>query len=124
MTLLGIDYGRSKLGLAIARGPLAYPLTVLKFEELGKLKEIVKKEKVEKIIVGVSEGEMGEESRNYGFKLGDELNLPVDFQDESLSSVDAQRLAIEAKIKRSKRKALEDSYAAAIMLQSYIDQYV
>lgn len=124
MTLLGIDYGRSKFGLAIARGPLAYPLTVLKFEELGKLKEIVKKEKVEKIIVGVSEGEMGEESRNYGFKLGDELNLPVDFQDESLSSVDAQRLAIEAKIKRSKRKALEDSYAAAIMLQSYIDQYV
>ncbi|MEK7497695.1 MAG: Holliday junction resolvase RuvX [Patescibacteria group bacterium] len=123
MTFLGIDYGRSKLGLAIAYGSLAEPLVVLKSEELEKIKEIVKKEKVEKIIVGVSDGEMGKESRDFGLKLSQELGLPVDFQDENLSSIDAQRFAIEAGIKRSKRKALEDSYAAAVMLQNYLDNH-
>lgn len=124
MTLLGIDYGRSKLGIAIAYGPLAEPYAVMTLGELKKLEEIIKQEKIEKIVVGVSEGKMGDESKKFGDKLGSELGLPVEFQDESLSSIDAQRFSIEAGIKRQKRKALEDSYAAAIMLQSYIDQNV
>ena len=121
MTLLGIDYGRSKIGIAIAYGPLAEPYGVITLSELKKLKELVESEKVEKIIVGVSEGKMGEESKAFGLKLEKDLNIKVEFQDESLSSIDAQRLSIEAGIRQSKRRNLEDAYAATVMLQNYID---
>jgi len=121
VTLLGIDYGRSKIGIAIAYGPLAEPYGVITLSELKKLKELVESEKVEKIIVGVSEGKMGEESKAFGLKLEKDLNIKVEFQDESLSSIDAQRLSIEAGIRQSKRRNLEDAYAATVMLQNYID---
>jgi putative Holliday junction resolvase len=125
MKIIGIDYGRKKIGLAIADGPLAEPLKVVRFESeeeaLRKVEEAIKVEKVEKVVIGISEGKMAEETKEFGEKLKEELKIPVVYQDETLTTNEAQELSIRAGIKRKKRRALEDAYSAALILQSYVD---
>jgi len=132
MRILGIDYGRKKIGLAFADSKLADPLVVVHGETMEELieelKKIILKNQVEEIVVGISENEMGEESRNFSRSLSKSLRrsrlfrIPIETFDETLTTQEAQKLAIEAGIKRQKRKGLEDAYAAALMLQSYLDE--
>ncbi|MEK7061225.1 MAG: Holliday junction resolvase RuvX [Patescibacteria group bacterium] len=122
MKTLGVDYGRKKIGLAISEGMLAEPWKVVKvndFEEtIEKTLQILKELRVDKVVVGVSEGEMGKESKRFAKRIGAEIF------DETLSTYTAQELSREAKVGRKKRKNLEDAYAASVMLQSYLDNYV
>ncbi|MEK7100375.1 MAG: Holliday junction resolvase RuvX [Patescibacteria group bacterium] len=119
MTYLGIDYGRSKIGLAMSDGRLSEPYQVIRYKDYDKMiahiQRIVEKQKIEKIVVGVSEGEMGEESKKFASIFNAETF------DETLSSHDAQELSIASHMGRKKRKEMEDAFAASIMLQSYLD---
>ena len=125
MPILGIDYGRRKIGLALGEGKLVEGLSVIRYKDeekaLEKIAGIIKKEAVDEIVVGVSEGQIGEESRSFGEKLSKKVNLPVFFQDETLTTQEAQTLSIAAGIKRKKRRVLEDACSAALILQSYLD---
>lgn len=119
MKLLGIDYGRRKIGLAVSNGKLAEPFQVIRYKDYDKMiahiQRIIEKQKIEKIVVGVSEGEMAEESRSFAKKFEAETF------DETLSSHDAQIMSIQSGMGRKKRREMEDAFAASIMLQSYID---
>lgn len=123
--VLGIDFGEAKLGLAVSSGSLAVPLAVLRYEDIkmlaDKIGRVVWEYEVEKIVVGLSEGKSAKKASDFGNKLAGKLGLPVYFVDETLSSSDAQALAIEAGITRSKRKKMEDAFAAALILQKYLD---
>lgn len=125
MRLLGIDYGRAKVGIALGEGFLTEPYKVIRYENVDvlikQIDEIVKKENIARMVVGVSESVIAKESEEFAKKLNETINIPVDLQDETLSSLDAQRISMELGINRKKRKGLEDAYAAAIMLQSYLD---
>jgi putative Holliday junction resolvase len=125
MKILGIDYGRRKVGLAIGEGGLAEPLEVIRFQDSGSLyvqiRKIVESEGFQKVVVGISEGKMGEETEKFVRKLEKELAVPIETFDETLTSKDAQALSIESGGSRSKRKKMEDAYAASIMLQNYLD---
>ena len=124
---MGIDFGRAKIGLAISEGFLAEPYSVIRYEQekelLEKIKVLVDKEKIDKVVVGVSEGKSAEEATSFGEKLR-ELGLEIIFFGETLSTVSAQELSREAGMKRKKRKALEDAFAASVMLQSFLDSNV
>jgi len=128
MNLLGIDYGEVKVGVAVSSGRLAVPLKVIKYSDMNKLfseiEKIVTTEHTEKIIVGISEGKSATESREFGNKLSDRLELPVEFVDETLSTQDAQMLSIESGMGPKKRKKMEDAYAAALILQHYVDNFL
>lgn len=117
--ILGIDYGRSKIGLCIADGPLAEPFKVIRYSNrqslIEEIKKIIEKENIEKVVVGVSEGKMAEESRSFAEEFKAETF------DETLTSQDAQSLSIQAGINRKKRHEMEDAFAATIMLQNYLD---
>ena len=119
MKTLGIDYGKSKIGLAIGIGSFAEPLKVIRVESfpdaVHKIKNEIKTEMPDRIVVGISEGDMGEESRKFANELG------ATTFDETLTSKDAQKLSIEAGISRKKRHQMEDAYAASLMLQNYLD---
>lgn len=127
MKILGIDYGKKKIGLAIGdtKTKLVEPLDVVRFKEeseiIGKIEQVVQVEQAEQVVVGVSEGEMAEESKKFADKLKEELGVPVILQDETMSTQMAQRLAIEAGIKRKKRKKLEDAYSATLILQRHLE---
>lgn len=122
MKILGIDYGRSKIGLAISDGPISEPWKVIRvksFEDaIQKVLQVLQVAQVDKVVVGVSEGQMGEESKRFAEKIGAETS------DETLSTQDAQRMSIEAGVSRKKRHEMEDAYAAAVMLQNYLDSAV
>lgn len=126
MRLLGIDYGRKKIGFAIAESKLASPLKVMSVDSLEdaveKVVQVVQVEQVGQVVVGISEGKMAEETRGFGMKLKENLGTPVVYQDETLSSKDAQRLSFEAGVKRKKRKNMEHAYSATILLQNYLDK--
>jgi len=126
MRILGIDYGRKKIGLALATSRIAEPYGVIKFEgskeAVDKIGAIISKEEVEEVVVGISEGEMAKEINLFSNELGRKLGRRVLLSDEVLSTKTAQRLAIEAGVKRGKRRRLEDAFAAAVMLQLFIDK--
>ncbi len=119
MKYLGIDYGKRKIGLAVSDGNLAEPLKVIRYKDIKllvqKLKQIIKLEKIEKIVVGVSENQIAEESKKFANMLKAET------YDETLSSHDAIEMSIQSGMSRKKRKEKEDAFAASIMLQNYLD---
>ena len=125
MKILGIDYGRSKVGLAIADGSLSEPFKVLRVnsfdDAVEKVKQVSQVLQVNKVVMGISEGEMGEESKKFGLSLSRKLRILVETFDETLSTQDAQRMSREAGVGQKKRHEMEDAYAAAIMLQGYLD---
>lgn len=125
MRILGVDFGLKKTGLAIADGNLAEPYIVLKHRDMKvlkkKMKDIVQKEKIEKIVVGISENKMAEKTREFWKGMKKDLAIPIVFQDETLSTRVAQMKSIGAGIRRKKRKKMEDAYAAALILQDYLD---
>lgn len=125
MKILGIDYGKHKVGLAISVNGFSEPYKVLHVyfikDAVEKVLKEVKIESPEKIVVGVSEGAMGVESEQFSEELAKEVEIPVETYDETLTSQDAQRLSREAGIGQKRRKEMEDAYAASVMLQNYID---
>ncbi len=125
-TFLGIDVGLNKTGIARAISSFAEPLLVIRHPSLENLVkqigELAEREGAEQIIMGLPEGKLAP----YAKKIGDALRskgFNVVFWDETLSTKDAIRLSIEAGVPRKKRKELEDAFAAAVMLQSYIDAH-
>jgi putative Holliday junction resolvase len=121
---LGIYWGEKKLGLALSGGRLAEPFAVIRYSDIKILKEslaeILKRQGVGKIVVGVSEGKSEKAARAFGQEIKD-LGVEVVFFDETLSTLRAQELAREAGLRRKKAKVLEDAFAAAVMLQSFLD---
>lgn len=123
--ILGIDYGRVKIGLARADGSLAEPWKVLKIsspnEALTQLQKIIDTEKPEKIVIGISENKMGEEQEEFALNLETKTGIQIIRHDEGLSTYDAQQKAHSAGIHGKKLQNLEDAFAAALVLQSYLD---
>ena len=120
MRILGIDFGEKNIGLAIAEGFLTEPLGVVRTEKA--IKRICKEKGVGKIVIGLSEGEMAKKTREFGERLKKVTGLPVEYQDETLTSEEAKELMLKIGKPKKKRQTQVDSIAAALILQSYLDQ--
>ncbi|CCM09120.1 regulatory protein Spx [Streptococcus pneumoniae SPNA45] len=137
MRIMGLDVGSKTVGVAIS-DPLGFTAQGLEIiqinEEQGKfgfdrVKELVDTYKVERFVVGLpknmnnTSGPRVEASQAYGAKLEEFFGLPVDYQDERLTTVAAERMLIEqADISRNKRKKVIDKLAAQLILQNYLDR--
>lgn len=118
MKILAVDFGLAKIGLAISEGALAEPLGIIDIRnwELG-ISRICQEQKIEKIVVGISEGKMAERQKEFAKEIEKIAGLPVEFQDETLTTSEAI-----AKMKEiGKRVKDEDAISAALILQSYLD---
>jgi putative holliday junction resolvase len=128
MNILGLDYGEKKIGLAIGDtlSKFAEPLEVVRYKKLEQVMERVKQialvERVEKVVIGLSEGNTADKTKGFGFKLARYLKLPILYFDETLSTKEAQDLSIQSGMKRKKRKTMEDAFAASLMLQNYLEE--
>jgi putative Holliday junction resolvase len=126
MKILGIDYGDKKIGLALAENILAEPYIVLHYSSLSevikKIVKIITDEQIEKVVIGISENQSADKTEIFTNYLKKSVSLPIVFHDETLSTKEAQELSIIARINRKKRKEMEDAYAAAVILQSYLDK--
>ena len=136
MRYLGLDLGTRTLGLSISdrTGTIASVYDTLRFADgdydslLEPLKDIVQKEEVSKIVLGLpknmnnSLGFRAEETIEFKEKLEAYLNMEVILQDERLSTIEANNYMLAADISRKKRKEKKDSLAANIILQTYLDR--
>ncbi|AJG26857.1 Holliday junction resolvase RuvX [Streptococcus iniae] len=137
MRIMGLDVGSKTVGVAISDplGFTAQGLEIIKIdedkEEFGfeRLGELVKAYKVDTFVVGLpknmnnTSGPRVEASQAYGQKIEELFKIPVKYQDERLTTVQAERMLIEqADISRGKRKKVIDKLAAQLILQNYLDR--
>ena len=131
--VLGIDYGDSRIGLAMS-DPLkiiASPFKTIRNEGNEKclqvFQSLIKDKDVEAIVVGLPIGLKGQETvqtkkvRKFANLLY-ALKLPIHLEDERLSSVSAEKSMIQQNIKTGHNKGLIDQRAAAIILQQFLDK--
>ena len=105
--ILAIDYGKARIGLAIAdiEAGLPRPLMTLervnRNEDMRRLREVTREHAVREIVVGLplrldgTRGEMAEEATRFGERVRKQLGLPVEMVDERLTSWEAERLLEE-----------------------------
>lgn len=123
MKILGVDYGRSKIGIAMGDTVtgLVEPCAVLKKSGFNLLPKLLWENEIEKIVIGITGGKIDEEIRVFGKGLEEKTKIPVEFFDETLTTQDAQKLLQAIKRKRKYRKKMEDAIASAVMLQYFIE---
>ena len=134
MRIMGLDVGSKTVGVAISDplGFTAQGVEIIKIDEeagefgFERLGELVKQYK---FVVGLpknmnnTEGPRVEASKAYGDQIKELFNIPVDYQDERLTTVQAERMLVEqADVSRGKRKKVIDKLAAQLILQNYLDR--
>ena len=136
MRYIGLDLGTKTLGIAISdkTGLIASFYKTIEFKDedynslIEPLKEIINNEKIESIVLGLpknmnnSIGFAGERSLNFKNILEDNFDIPVNLEDERLSSVEANNIMISSDVSRKKRKKKVDALAATIILQRFLDR--
>lgn len=137
MRIIGLDVGSKTVGVAVsdplgftAQGLEIIPINEAKGEfGFDRLADLVKDYKVEKFVVGLpknmnnTSGPRVEASQAYGKKIKELFDLPVEYQDERLTTVQAERMLVEqADVSRGKRKKVVDKLAAQLILQNYLDR--
>ena len=120
MKFLGIDFGLKNIGLAMSEGFLVEPLSVVK--DVKQISRICQEYKIEKIIIGLSEGEMAKKTRAFGEKLARQTSLPVEYQDETLTSEEAKELMVKIGKPKKKRQGQAHAIAASLILQAYLER--
>ena len=115
---LGVDFGEAKIGLAVADSEtrIAFSYGTLKNDKelIDNLKNIIEKEKINKLILG----DAGVETRHCLDSTM--LGIPVEYQNEMFSTLEAERNLKEKGAKKIKR--FDDQEAARIILQSWLDK--
>lgn len=134
MRILALDIGSRTIGVACSD---ALHLTAQGIEtirrtshanDFNRLSEIIKEYEVTKIVVGLpkhmngTEGDRVEKTKQFVEKMQEVIDLPVEYADERLSTMMAQRSLIEADVSRKKRKGVVDKLAAVFILQTYLDR--
>lgn len=136
MRIMGLDVGSKTVGVAIsdpmgwtAQGIETIPINE-QASEFGfkRVVALVEEYEVEKIIIGLpknmnnSEGPRVEASKRYGKSLEKRLTIPIEFHDERLTTMQAERMLVEeGNVSRKKRKQVIDKLAAVMILQNYLD---
>lgn len=135
MAILGVDYGRARLGLAVSDGLglLAAPLPTLTVKHpraaIPDLKSIVAQYNVNTVVVGLpldqngDEGDMAKEIRTWATTLQRATQADIAFIDERFTSKWADRVAADRISKKSRERLREksDMIAAQAILQTYLD---
>lgn len=130
--LLSIDYGKKRTGLAVTdslqiiAGGLA---TVSTSELFAFLQDYVRRETVERIVIGEPRQADGSPSENLE-RVKQFVNrwkralpdIPIEFYDERFTSVLAHRAMLDGGLRKKARqnKALVDEISATILLQDYM----
>ncbi len=133
MRILALDHGTRRIGVAVSDElqMIAQPLEFISAEPLegclDRLREILREKEVELILIGLPrnmDGSLGPAAvkvEEFVTELQAACDVPVRTWDERLTSVQANRVLIQGKVRRDQRKAKVDQMAAAILLQSYLD---
>jgi putative Holliday junction resolvase len=133
MRTLGLDVGTKTIGVAVtdglgltAQGVTTIRRTSLK-ADLAALGALAREHEATRAVIGLplnmdgTEGPRAEASRKFADSVTQALGLEVEFWDERLSTVAAERTLLEADLSRAKRRQVIDQMAAQFILQGWLD---
>ncbi|MEO8581340.1 MAG: Holliday junction resolvase RuvX [Patescibacteria group bacterium] len=124
MNYLGIDYGTKRIGIARSVGWLAEPVIIVhqNADAIDQIVALCKEYQIDEIVCGVSEGEMAEATKVFAHALKEQVNLPIHFMDETMSSKEVQKMILASGKKMKDRQEPIDHYAAAHILQQFLEE--
>lgn len=134
MKIMSIDYGDARTGIAFCdkTETLASSYTVI--EEtyapklVDKISSIIESEQPEKIVIGLPRnmdgtyGIRADKCKELGKLISQTTDIPVDFEDERLTTVIAHDILSSNNVRGKKRKKIVDAVSAVVILQNYIDK--
>lgn len=132
MRVLAIDFGEARIGLAISdpEGRLAVPLTTLHrsndMDTINEIERIVEREQIEQLVMGEPrnlDGSIGESAlrvRSFTRKILAQIDLPCEWVDETLTSVEATERLRDAGVDLRRQPDRIDAVAAQILLEQYL----
>lgn len=136
MRILGLDFGTKTVGVAVSDplGFTAQGVEIIRRKEdnklrqtLARIEELIEEYQVETIVLGYPKnmnntiGDRAEKSKEFGETIERRTGLPVVMWDERLTTVSANNILMESKVRREDRKEYVDKVAAVIILQGYLD---
>lgn len=136
MRIMGLDFGSKTVGVAISDPLLltAQGVGIIRRKDenklrrtLARIEELIVEYEVSEIVLGLPKnmndtlGERAELSLEFKDKLERRTGLPVVMWDERLTTVSADRVMMEAGIRREHRREYVDKIAATFILQGYLD---
>ena len=133
MRILALDHGTKRIGVAVSdeTKTIAQPLEYIPAEPfadfLARLRALLVAKEIDLILIGLprnmdgSYGPAAQKVEAFVAVLKTAIAVPIKTWDERLTSAQANRVLIQANVRRDKRKEKVDKMAAAILLQSYLD---
>ena len=133
MRVMGLDIGDKRIGVALSDPGeiLASPFTIIERNDeehdIGTITDIITQHEVGKIIIGLPRsmaGTIGHQAAKvevFVERLRSYTQIPMEFQDERLSTVSARQL-LQRTGRKTKRKPRYDAAAAAVILQDYLEE--
>ena len=131
--IMALDYGDVRIGIALsdvtrflASGLENYTRVSLEVD-CQHIAELVKNNNVKVIVLGLplnmdgSKGDRVEKTYQFAEELSKYTDAKIDYLDERLTSVSAEKILISADVSRKKRKQVLDKLSATIILQDYLD---
>ena len=137
MRILGLDYGAKTVGVAVSDplGLTAQGVEIIRRQRetklrqtLARIEELAQFYHAEKIVLGFPKhmnndiGERAEKALAFRDMLEKRLQLPVEMEDERLTTVEAIRAMNDMNLRGKERKAVVDEIAAVFILQTYLDR--
>ena len=139
MRKIGLDVGDKTIGVAVSDplGITAQGITTIERvgirKDAGKIMDLIREYDCDRVIIGLplkldgSESPQTEKVYEFREMLENKMrssglgNVGIEYYDERLTTVMAEKVLIEADLSRSKRKIVIDKQAAVLILQSYLD---
>lgn len=136
MRVIGLDYGSKTVGVALSDELMltAQPLTTIHRDRptklrqtLAQIEQIIEQYDVDRIVVGWpkkldnEEGGRCEKTKEFGDMLENRTGLEIIYQDERLTTAQADGVLEQGGIRKDKRKQYIDKMAASLILQNYLD---
>lgn len=133
MKILAIDFGEHKIGLAISQSMLlVQEYGTVRYrdpeEALKALENICKEEKIDQIVIGLpktpsgEDGPQAERIKDFAASIKKKLKISIHFEDETLTSEEAQRILKEEGADLDETKERVDQMSAKLILQQYLSE--
>ena len=131
---LGLDIVDRRIGVALSDpgAVIASPLTIIiragEERDIEAVKAILQEKEIELIVAGIPvsmDGGIGQQARkikDFTEKLSSRIGIPVEYHDESMTTLQARELMKVTRSRKKRRKEDDDAIAAAYILQSYLDE--
>jgi putative Holliday junction resolvase len=132
MTIIGFDFGTKSIGVAVGQSitGTASTLKALKAQDgipnWNVVEQLLKEWQPERIVVGLplnmdgTEQPLTQRAKKFGNRIHGRFNIPVDFQDERLTSTAAREALFEREGYRGLEKGKVDSAAALLIVEDYL----